>query len=283
MSGDDGCSAQRDARPRPDVISAASKMFAASLRAPVDAVRVVSPRRVVSPSRRRSRARRLAVATASYRVPRARPRPRPTRPRDRPRTPPHQHHSRAPRGDVCGGHAPRRPARHGAGFRRPHRARFPPRRRRRPRGARPQHRPAGTHRRRFPHPRRVRRPRRRRSGERRDEVSAVGGAENVNIRTSRTCTLNSRNSPTTRPMRAILAAAERLLPDLRGLAASKHAFKVPTSGSPFSYELPRWRTTAAGISRRTRTPSLRTSPSARGYQRRRDGARVPQRRRRGRR
>ena len=37
---------------------------------------------------------------------------------------------------------------------------------------------------------------------------------------------------------AILAAAERLLPDLRGLSGSKGAFKTPTSASPYSFELP---------------------------------------------
>lgn len=70
------------------------------------------------------------------------------------------------------------------------------------------------------------------------KVSAVGGAENVNIRTSRTVTLDVpalKDHPT---KKAILRAAELLLPQLAGLGASKNAFKSPTSASPFSFELP---------------------------------------------
>ena len=62
-------SAQRDARPRPDVISAASKMFAASLRAPVDAVAssplvASSPRRVVARAPAPRRGHRLVSRPA---------------------------------------------------------------------------------------------------------------------------------------------------------------------------------------------------------------------------
>ena len=70
------------------------------------------------------------------------------------------------------------------------------------------------------------------------KVSAVGGVDNVNIRTSKTCTLDSpalTNHPT---KKAILTKAEALLPQLAGLSASKSAFKPPTSQSPYSFELP---------------------------------------------
>lgn len=71
------------------------------------------------------------------------------------------------------------------------------------------------------------------------KVSAVGGSDDgINIRTSKTCTLDSpalTNHPT---KKAILAKAEALLPQLAGLSASKAAFKPPTSQSPYSFELP---------------------------------------------
>jgi prolyl 4-hydroxylase len=70
------------------------------------------------------------------------------------------------------------------------------------------------------------------------KVSAVGGAENVNIRTSRTVTLDVASLKDHPTKKAILRAAELLLPQLAGLAASKSAFKSPTSTSPFSFELP---------------------------------------------
>ena len=101
------------------------------------------------------------------------------------------------------------------------------------------------------------------------KVSAVGGAENVNIRTSRTCTLNSPKLTDHPTKRAILAAAERLLPDLRGLAASKHAFKVPTSGSPFSYELPQVAHYSGGEYFKTHEDAFPPDVAERkGYQRR---------------
>ena len=77
----------------------------------------------------------------------------------------------------------------------------------------------------------------RESGEMR--TSEVGGADGAsNVRTSRTCTLNSKLLTEHPTKRAILNATERLLPQLAGLGRSKTAFKRPTSGSPFSYELP---------------------------------------------
>jgi hypothetical protein len=70
------------------------------------------------------------------------------------------------------------------------------------------------------------------------KVSAVGGTENQNIRTSKTCTLNSPALTDHPTKHAILAKAEALLPQLTGLSKSKGAFKAPTSGSPYSFELP---------------------------------------------
>jgi hypothetical protein len=66
----------------------------------------------------------------------------------------------------------------------------------------------------------------------------VGGTENQNIRTSKTCTLNSPALTDHPTKHAILAKAEALLPQLTGLSKSKGAFKAPTSGSPYSFELP---------------------------------------------
>ena len=104
------------------------------------------------------------------------------------------------------------------------------------------------------------------------KVSAVGGAAEdagANIRTSRTCTLNSpilTNHPT---KRAILDAAERLLPDLKGLGASKNAFKAPTGTSPFSYELPQVAHYRGGEYFRTHEDAFPPEVSAKkGYQRR---------------
>ena len=91
----------------------------------------------------------------------------------------------------------------------------------------------------------------------------------ANIRTSRTCTLNSpilTNHPT---KRAILDAAERLLPDLKGLGASKNAFKAPTGTSPFSYELPQVAHYRGGEYFRTHEDAFPPEVSAKkGYQRR---------------
>jgi hypothetical protein len=69
-------------------------------------------------------------------------------------------------------------------------------------------------------------------------VSAVGGSEHLRIRTSRTATLNSERLKEHPTRTAILLGAEALLPELRGLARSKDAFKNPTPAAPFSYELP---------------------------------------------
>ena len=75
------------------------------------------------------------------------------------------------------------------------------------------------------------------SGEMR--TSEVGGADGAaNVRTSRTCTLDSKALTDHPTKRAILDATEALLPQLAGLANAKTAFKRPTSASPFSYELP---------------------------------------------
>ncbi len=70
------------------------------------------------------------------------------------------------------------------------------------------------------------------------KTSEVGGADNVNIRTSKTCTLDSELLTGHPTKQAILEATEKALPQLQGLNKLKTAFKRPTSQSPFSYELP---------------------------------------------
>ena len=246
--------------------------------------RVVSPRRVVvSPSRRRSRAgaspwpppRIASRARVRVRVRRA--------PRDRPRTPPHQHHSRAPRGDVCGGMplADQPGMAQGFGDLTAHDflrvAVDAP-------GVRVLN---------------IDPPvltvddflthdecdalvdAARASGEM--KVSAVGGAENVNIRTSRTCTLNSRNSPTTRPSAPYSPPPRDSSRTSADSPRANTRSRYPRAARRSRTNCPRWRTTAAAnISRRTRTPSSRRR-RAQGIPTKGDGARVPQRRRRGRR
>ena len=71
-------------------------------------------------------------------------------------------------------------------------------------------------------------------------TSEIGGAgaASADVRTSRTCTLNSELLTDHPTKRAILNATELVLPQLRGLGGKKTAFKRPTSQSPFSYELP---------------------------------------------
>jgi|TARA_B110000967_G_scaffold32292_2_gene30734 prolyl 4-hydroxylase len=70
------------------------------------------------------------------------------------------------------------------------------------------------------------------------KTSGVGGAANENIRTSKTCTLDSELLTDHPTKAAILQATENALPQLKGLKASKTAFQKPTSLSPWSYELP---------------------------------------------
>ena len=72
------------------------------------------------------------------------------------------------------------------------------------------------------------------------KVSAIGGgAANENIRTSRTVALNSHGLENHASKKAILASAEKLLPDIRGLSAKKNAFKAPTGGKgEWAFELP---------------------------------------------
>jgi len=76
------------------------------------------------------------------------------------------------------------------------------------------------------------------SGEMRTSEIGGAGAASADVRTSRTCALDSETLTDHPTKRAILNATELLLPQLRGLGAKKTAFKRPTSRSPFSYELP---------------------------------------------
>ena len=82
------------------------------------------------------------------------------------------------------------------------------------------------------------------------KTSEVGGAagNDANVRTSRTCTLNSASLTNHPTKRAILNATESLLPQLKGLGAKKSAFTKPTSSSSSSPTFParatmtsRWR------------------------------------------
>ena len=101
------------------------------------------------------------------------------------------------------------------------------------------------------------------------KVSAVGGAENVNIRTSRTVTLDVPSLKDHPTKRAILRAAENLLPQLQGLAQSKSAFKSPTSSSPFSFELPQVAHYSGGEYFKTHEDAFPDEVAQRkGYQRR---------------
>ena len=72
------------------------------------------------------------------------------------------------------------------------------------------------------------------------KVSAIGGgAANENIRTSKTVALNSHGLENHASKKAILASAEKLLPDIRGLSTKKNAFKAPAGGkSEWAFELP---------------------------------------------
>ena len=262
-------SAQRDARPRPDVISAASKMFAASLRAPVDAVAssplvASSPRRVVARAPAPRRGHRLVShpARASASASDAPPAIAPAHLRTNitPVPPEAMSAGGMPLADQPGmaqgfgdltAHDFLRVAVDVPGVRV---LNIDP--------------PVLTVDDFLTHDEcDALVDAARASGEM--KVSAVGGAENVNIRTSRTCTLNSPKLTDHPTKRAILAAAERLLPDLRGLAASKHAFKVPTSGSPFSYELPQVAHYSGGEYFKTHEDAFPPDVAERkGYQRR---------------
>ena len=64
------------------------------------------------------------------------------------------------------------------------------------------------------------------------KVSALRGSKgaNENIRTSKTVALNSHGLENHASKKAILASAEKLLPDIRGLSTKKNAFKAPTGG-----------------------------------------------------
>jgi len=73
------------------------------------------------------------------------------------------------------------------------------------------------------------------------KVSAIGGGQkNENIRTSKTVALNSSTGlQEHRTKMAILAKAERLFPDIKGLSIKKNAFKAPQAGrAEWAYELP---------------------------------------------
>ena len=101
------------------------------------------------------------------------------------------------------------------------------------------------------------------------KVSAVGGVDNVNIRTSKTCTLDSPALADHPTKKAILAKAEALLPQLAGLSASKAAFKPPTSQSPYSFELPQVAHYRGGEYFKTHEDAFPEAVASRkGYQRR---------------
>jgi hypothetical protein len=70
-------------------------------------------------------------------------------------------------------------------------------------------------------------------------TSAVGGAENENIRTSKTVALNSHGLENHPTKKAILQRAEYLLPAVQGLSSREDAFVAPKAGEKkWSFELP---------------------------------------------
>jgi len=70
-------------------------------------------------------------------------------------------------------------------------------------------------------------------------VSAIGGAQNENIRTSRTVALNSHGLENHPSKNAILSRAEYLLPAVEGLSKGADAFRAPKAGEEkWSFELP---------------------------------------------
>jgi hypothetical protein len=70
-------------------------------------------------------------------------------------------------------------------------------------------------------------------------MSAIGGANNENIRTSRTVALNSHGLESHATKKAILKRAEYLLPAVEGLSAKDDAFRAPKAGEKkWSFELP---------------------------------------------
>jgi hypothetical protein len=71
------------------------------------------------------------------------------------------------------------------------------------------------------------------------KVSAIGGAANENIRTSRTVALNSHGLENHATKKAILSRAEYLLPAVEGLSKDADAFRAPEAGEgKWSFELP---------------------------------------------
>ncbi len=70
-------------------------------------------------------------------------------------------------------------------------------------------------------------------------MSAIGGAQNENIRTSRTVALNSHGLENHPSKKAILSRAEYLLPAVEGLSKDADAFRAPKAGEEkWSFELP---------------------------------------------
>ena len=70
-------------------------------------------------------------------------------------------------------------------------------------------------------------------------VSAIGGAANENIRTSRTVALNSHGLENHPTKKAILNRAEYLLPQVEGLSKKDDAFRAPQAGEgKWAFELP---------------------------------------------
>jgi len=70
-------------------------------------------------------------------------------------------------------------------------------------------------------------------------VSAVGGATDTNIRTSKTVALNSHGLDAHPTKKAILTRSEYLLPAVEGLSAKEDAFRAPKAGEKkWAFELP---------------------------------------------
>lgn len=71
------------------------------------------------------------------------------------------------------------------------------------------------------------------------KMSAIGGADNENIRTSRTVALNSHGLESHPTKKAILKRAEYLLPAVEGLSGKPDAFTAPKAGEKkWAFELP---------------------------------------------
>ena len=101
-------------------------------------------------------------------------------------------------------------------------------------------------------------------------VSAIGGAENENIRTSRTVALNSHGLENHPSKKAILSRAEYLLPQVEGLSKTEDAFRAPEAGeSKWSFELPQVAHYSGGEYFKAHEDSFPINIAAeKGYQRR---------------